>query len=77
MDSQQAIKALETGFSATSLEDVRRFRALTQGATIILKWVPGHVGVKGNEEADAAARADLKDMPNPGTVMIMSYRRTL
>ncbi|KAI0991475.1 hypothetical protein K3495_g16712, partial [Podosphaera aphanis] len=57
MDSQQAIKALETGFSTTSLEDVRQFRALMQEAVIILKWVPGHAGVKGNEEADAAARA--------------------
>ncbi|KAI0993551.1 hypothetical protein K3495_g14633 [Podosphaera aphanis] len=51
-----------------------------QEAVIILKWVPGHAGVKGNEEADAAARAGLKDLPNPGTQpenITLAYLRRL
>ncbi|KAI0999383.1 hypothetical protein K3495_g8814 [Podosphaera aphanis] len=67
MDSQQAIKTLKTGVSTTSLEDVRQFRLLMQEAEVLLKWVPGHAGIQGNEEADVTARAALKDLPELDT----------
>ena len=67
LDSQQAVNALTTGSSSTSLEDVRKFRALSNKAEISVKWVPGHAGIQGNEEADAIARAALRELPSPHT----------
>ncbi|KAI1004996.1 hypothetical protein K3495_g3222 [Podosphaera aphanis] len=38
-----------------------------QEAEVLLKWVPGHAGIQDKEEADATARAILKDLPELGT----------
>lgn len=67
LDSQQAVSALLTGFSSTSLEDVRSFRALSEKAQVLVKWVPGNSGIQGNEEADAAGRSALRELPSPET----------
>ncbi|KAI0994182.1 hypothetical protein K3495_g14000 [Podosphaera aphanis] len=74
MDSRQAINALETGVSLSSLEEVRKFRILAQQAQDLLKWVPAHSGIKGNEEADEAAHAAARNLPSgnirPGKITL-------
>ena len=60
-DSQAALQALESpnGCSAPqimqkitrSIDDVR-----TRGTPIHLHWIPAHTGIRGNEEADVAAK---------------------
>lgn len=77
LDSQQAVSALTTGSSSTSLEDVRKFRALSNKAEISEKWVPGHAEIQGNEEADAMARAALRELPSPDTLPGSSTRAHL
>ena len=67
LDSQQAVSALMTGSSSTSLKDVRKFRAFSNKAEILVKRVPGHAGIQGNEEADAMAREALRELPSSHT----------
>ncbi|KAI1007899.1 hypothetical protein K3495_g330 [Podosphaera aphanis] len=68
-DSQHARKALLTGNSLSSLEDVRTFRTLAQQAheQVQVNWVPGHSGIRENEEADTAARGALRNLPDRDT----------
>ncbi|KAI0998159.1 hypothetical protein K3495_g10032 [Podosphaera aphanis] len=66
-DSQQAAKALATGSTKSSLKEVLNIRALTK-ENIRIQWVPGYSGIQGNEEADALARAALRDLPHTDSV---------
>ncbi|KAI1004638.1 hypothetical protein K3495_g3579 [Podosphaera aphanis] len=65
MDSQQDRKAVLTGITTSSLEEVRAVRTLTQKAHTIaqVRWVSAHSGIQGNVEADATARAALRRLP--------------
>lgn len=58
-DSQAAINACSGMQIASKIvrEAVCRLNELSRCNSVILLWVPGHIGVKGNEEADALARA--------------------
>lgn len=67
MDSRHAINALSTGRSSTSHEEVRKFRELSGLAQVRIKWVAGHSGIHGNEEADAAAKSALRTLPSVET----------
>ena len=67
LDSQQAVRALVTGSTPTSIEDIRKFRVLSNKAKISVKWVPWHAGIQGNEETDAMAHAVLRELPSPNT----------
>nr|CAH7756690.1 unnamed protein product [Callosobruchus chinensis] len=57
-DSQAALKAICGPRTRTPLvqECAERLEELTRLKEVILMWVPGHMGVPGNEEADRLAR---------------------
>jgi ribonuclease HI len=58
IDSQAAIKALggiRTG-SCTTRNCTRVLNLLGEGNEVLLQWVPGHMDVQGNEEADKEAK---------------------
>lgn len=83
VDSLQARKAFLTGCTTSSIGDVRAFRTLTQQAPGIVqvKWVLSHSGIVGNEEADAAARAALRGLPDqnsqPETITLAYLHRLM
>ena len=81
MDSHQALKSLKTGVALSSLEDVRQFRTLAQQAQVLLTWIRGHSGIRGNEEADLVARTALRDLPSqheqPEKITLAYLRRLL
>ncbi|KAI0992330.1 hypothetical protein K3495_g15856, partial [Podosphaera aphanis] len=68
IDSQQAVNALLTGNTTSSLKEVLDIRALAEKENIRVHWVPGHAGIQGNEEADALARAALRNLPSTENV---------
>ena len=61
-DSQALLNAIRheeprdnVNLLSTILHQLSQLRA--QGRRVVLNWVPGHIGIPGNEAADAAARA--------------------
>ncbi|KAI5895237.1 uncharacterized protein SCHCODRAFT_02441758, partial [Schizophyllum commune H4-8] len=64
LDSQAAIQALRgSGTKAGQQlvyefwERIHRLRAARRTLSLTVAWVPGHVGVEGNERVDAEAKA--------------------
>jgi len=59
-DSQAAIKALSSSNinSIMVLECLGKLNDLGRNSKVTLLWVPGHVRVEGNEQADTLARKD-------------------
>lgn len=63
-DSRGAIQAINNPAKTCSLtQDIRR-EARRLSCPIILHWIPSHVGIPGNEEADAAAKSAI-NIPFP------------
>ena len=62
-DSKYAIGVLAQGWKAkANVELIARLRAaLKSRASLRLEWVAGHVGVEGNERADALARKGVAE----------------
>ncbi|KAL1684915.1 hypothetical protein GGG16DRAFT_31403, partial [Schizophyllum commune] len=64
LDSQAAIQALRGSGTKAGQQlvhefwaRVHRLRASRRTLSLIVAWVPGHVGVEGNERVDAEAKA--------------------
>ena len=57
-DSQASLKALDScrADSKLVLDCIRALNKLGRLNRVVLVWVPGHVGVMGNEMADELAR---------------------
>ena len=57
-DSQAAIKALSACTTTSQLvwECRRKLDVLSKRNKVTLVWVPGHVGISGNEKADQLAK---------------------
>ena len=54
----EAIKNFKTG-DIRILNLIEKIDSLSQRKTVVFAWVPGHVGVPGNERADALAKESL------------------
>ena len=48
---------LETGYVQKFISDYSQL--VNSGITIALCWIPSHVGIRGNERADVAAKSAL------------------
>lgn len=76
-DSLSAIQTLQTRkISHPLLADIHDLHTeLTlDGKTIVFMWVPSHVGIKGNELVDAAAKAALSHEVQTNPPAYISYR---
>lgn len=63
LDNQAAVSALKTRTSTSYLQITRKFNAIAQKVNAVVRWVPGHSHIPGNEEADTEARAALHLLP--------------
>lgn len=52
LDNSVAVRALQTGMSSSSLRLTRVFHEVAQRLNVEVRWVPGHLKVIGNEDAD-------------------------
>ena len=82
-DSQAALKSLtaNTVRQKTVFECIQILNKLSSDNNLTLKWVPGHVGVRGNERADVLAKNGTSiraDGPIPALPIAMAeVRRAL
>ena len=62
VDSQAAIKALIkcTVTSITVFNCIRNLNQLDKQNHVSIAWIPGHVWILGNEEADYVAKSESK-----------------
>lgn len=60
LDNQVAVMALRAGKSSISIQLARLFHSLATSVNAELRWVPGHLNIGGNEEADAEAHFCFK-----------------
>ena len=60
-DSKSVLQALQTKDSSTPLITrlLGKMNALSKNNSIILTWIPSHIGIQGNERADRAAKKAL------------------
>jgi hypothetical protein len=56
LDSTSVIQGLTGEIPDSSQETFRAFQKIASIATVQVRWVPGHEGIEGNEEADRLAK---------------------
>ncbi|KAL3243203.1 hypothetical protein MRX96_047564 [Rhipicephalus microplus] len=74
-DSRAALLTLARSENGTSIARrlTRKFTVIVRsGCDVSFQWVPSHVGVRGNEAADALAR-DAHDPSTPTTNFVRNY----
>nr|XP_037289453.1 uncharacterized protein LOC119183021 [Rhipicephalus microplus] len=74
-DSRAALLTLARGENGSSIAQriTRKFTVIVRsGCGVSFQWVPSHVGVRGNEEADELAR-DAHDLSTPTTNFVRDY----
>lgn len=74
-DSQSALRSIRSPKVNDSLELVLKTREKMRKATYPLHWVPGHVGIRGNERANKLAQhatEDSRPMSKPATEVPIS-----
>jgi ribonuclease HI len=81
-DSQAAIRTLNREWTATKTtrECKQRLNELARENLVTVRWIPGHVGVEGNEAADRVAKeaASMKvEGPLPLLPLPETFRRQL
>ena len=55
-DSLSALQALESDYTEDTADILILIHRLRENATLVLQWVPAHVGLQGNEIADKLAK---------------------
>lgn len=71
LDNASAAKALQSGRTISSAWRVESFRKLVYqtSAQILIKWIPGHEEIPGNEIADLLAREELRRYNSEGVTV--------
>lgn len=72
-DSQAAYTACRAGGADYAILNTIRTQARRlreEGYTLIIKWIPAHEGITGNEKAHQAARAAALSAPLPGSTFV-------
>ena len=61
-DSLSVLQSMKSSTRSNQLvrQILEKYNNLSQNKTIIFCWIPGHVGIRGNENADIAAKVSLK-----------------
>ena len=60
-DSKSVLQALQSKNSSTPLiTRLDKMNTLSKNNSIILTWIPSHIGIQGNERADGAAKKALQ-----------------
>ncbi|KIJ39724.1 hypothetical protein M422DRAFT_174834, partial [Sphaerobolus stellatus SS14] len=85
LDNQAAIKATQKDDEVGPAQHLRReaeslySRVITkhEGINFSLVWVPGHVGIEGNEKADSEAKAAARGEGSPTTELPQALRNPL
>jgi len=59
MSSLQAISGIKIELDRIQRFKMNYFTLSKSGKTIVLCWIPSHVGISGNEKADTAVKSAL------------------
>lgn len=65
LDNQSAVGALLSWKTSSYIRLTQEFLASARKAEAVVRWVPGHSGIGGNEEVDKEARAALQMLSAP------------
>jgi ribonuclease HI len=63
IDNTSVIHGLQGTAPPSSQASFLAFQEASKKTDVTIRWVPGHMGIQGNEEADSLARAGAKESP--------------
>jgi ribonuclease HI len=78
-DSKSALQALENGVShaVSHISTLTEKLSRSYGVDTTFQWIPGHVGVAGNEQADRLAKLGSKTTQHPTEITYETCRQIL